>query len=230
MNKGVKILLILLSVFTGLCIIIGGLITLVLGDRNKEEDEIIPQANSSSIQYPQIDTSKVLLSDCYYQFIRISDSTSTIKWGSKGITNLFSDTTDNFFIEKDRISLKWANEKFISLGRGSGSDTWLNIILPLTKGADARIYENPMAVDKENGIIVFEHTFNECDTVLIAENILTGEKQIIGLDWKKCSSALNHYCIDSISVSKKQLYVEWTLPNKIDEPNKTDIKRVRLDL
>lgn len=196
----------------------------------KSENKLIKQTDAPVPRYPPIDTSKVLLIDSYYQFIRISDSTSTVKWGNKAFSNVHSDTMDNFFIEKDRISLKWANEKFIALGRGSGSDTWLNIILPLIKGSPARLYENPMAVDKENGIIVYEHAFDECDTVLIAENIVSGKKQAIGLNWKKCSSPINHYCIDSITVLKKQLYLEWTLPNKIVEPNKTEKKRVRLDI
>ncbi|MBP7478665.1 MAG: hypothetical protein KA797_09085 [Chitinophagales bacterium] len=207
---------------------------MVFGCQNQADKisvhELTPLTDYYLDQHPQIDTSKVLLSSSYYQFIRLTDSTSTIKWGNKVISNLFGDTIDNFFIEKDRINLKWANEKFIVLGRSGGSDTWFRIILPLTKGANAYFYENLMAMDKENGIVVIEHAFDDSDTVLIAENILTRKRQIIGLDWEKCSSAMNHYCIDSISISKKQLYVEWTLPNKIDEPNAKEIKRIRLDL
>ena len=195
-----------------------------------DEKKIANQISHSQKKYPLIDTSKVQLSDSYYQFIKITDSTSTIKWGNKSITNYVSDTTNNFYIEKDEINLKWSNGKFIALGRSTGSDTWFNIILPLTKNTDVKFYENPLTVDKENGIIVYEYYFEICDTILIAENIMTGKKQYIGAGWKKCSSVFNHYCIDSISVSKNQLYLEGTLPNNIDKPNKTEIKRIKLDL
>jgi hypothetical protein len=193
----------------------------------KSETEIVKQTTSLQRQYPQIDTDKIFISDSYYQFVRLTDSTSTVKWGNKSFSNFCKDTSDNFFFDKERIQLKWSNNKFIAIGRGAGSDTWFQIILPLTKDADLKIYENPLATDKDNDIIIYEYN---SDTVLVAENMTTGKKQIIGTNGKKCSSAFSHYCIDSISVSKKQLYIKWTLPNKIEEHNKTEIKRISLDI
>ena len=102
--------------------------------------------------------------------------------------------------------------------------------MPLTKGSDAKIFENCLAVDKDNGIVVYEYPNFNTDTILIAENILTGKKQAIGRQWKKCSSYFSHYCIDSIDVNKKRLYIEWVLPNKINEHNEVEIKNIKLDL
>ena len=112
--------------------------------------------------------------------------------------------------------------------RSTGSDTWLDIILPLTKNADLNYYENCLAVEKEKGIVVYEYPSE--DSILIAENISTKKKQIIGKNWLKCSSAFYHYCIDSISIKNNLLYIEWVVPNRIDKPNKKETKRIKLDV
>ncbi|MBK7957387.1 MAG: hypothetical protein IPK03_04320 [Bacteroidetes bacterium] len=52
--------------------------------------------------------------------------------------------------------------------------------ITFNKGANAYLYENLMAMDKENGIVVIEHAFDDSDTVLIAENILTRKDKLSG--------------------------------------------------
>lgn len=186
------------------------------------------QIKSVKIEYPTIDTTRVTISNNYYQFVRHTDSTSFIKWGNKTISNI-SSPFFNYYLD-EKVHLYWSNKKFISLLRSTGSDTWFTIILPLLTEQEPKFYENPMAFDKNNGIVVCEyHSWS--DTSLLGYNILTGKTQAFGLDWKKCGAAsFIHYCIDSISITNNILYVEWVLPNKIDSINKKEVKRLRLDL
>jgi hypothetical protein len=192
------------------------------------ETKKISVSDSSKKTFDKIDTSKKFDKDNYYQFVRSTDSTSLIKWGNKSVSNISNHTFDNWILN-DKIYLKWSNKRFITLTRSCGSDASLTIILPLIKGQDAKMYNNLLTVDKDNGIVVCEY-YSKSDTVLLAENVITGKKQSIGKDWEKCSSGFNHYCIDSINISNNMLYVEWTVPNYIDKPNKKVIKRIKLDL
>lgn len=185
----------------------------------------------SKVNYPSIDTTKTKLSDSYYQFIPATDSTSYIKWGNKSMDNISFKGHSNYLLSKGDITIKWFNNKFITLYRDGGSDTWLHIILPLVSGQDAKVYENPLAVDKDNGIIVYEYCFCDSDTILIAENIITNKKQPIINHSQKCSSSIAHYCIDNISISKGHLYFDWLPETKIDKTTvKKQIKRIKLDI
>lgn len=180
--------------------------------------------------FVQVDTTREVEGDLFYQFIQATDSTAFIKWGNRTITNTSKTDLFSAYLEKERISIRWFNSKFMVLARGTGSDTWIHIVLPLTKDADLKFYENCMAFDKENGIAVREW-YIESDTVLLAENIITGKKQALGKDWKKCGAAsFFHYCIDSISVTNKTLYVEWVLPHKIEKQTTKETKRIKLDV
>ncbi len=180
--------------------------------------------------FVRVDTSRVVESDLFYQFIQATDSTAYIKWGNHTFTNISKTGVYSAYLEKGRIYVRWLNEKFMVLGRGTGSDTWIDVVLPLKKDADLKFYDNCMAYDKENGIAVREWCC-QTDTVLLAENILTGKQQALGKDWKKCRAvSFVHYCIDSISVSNKILYVEWVLPHKLDGRTTKETKKIKLDL
>jgi hypothetical protein len=176
-----------------------------------------------------LDTSRQVEGEVFYQFIPVTDSTSRIKWGNKEISNISEEVIDNYFLTGDkRLNFQYANSKFIFFGRWRYSDTWCNIILPLKIGEDLRFYQNLMAVEKNRGFVVYEYP--DEDSILIAENILTKKQQVIGSGWAKCGSAFYHYCIDSISINNEMLYVEWILPNKVDKPNRKEIKRIKLNL
>jgi hypothetical protein len=181
-----------------------------------------------TIEYLTVDTTRETQGDLFYQFIQATDSTAFIKWGNKEITNISKTDLFSNYLSKEKIDIDWANKKFLTLGRGTGSDTWINIVLPLTKGADLKFYENCMVFDKENGIAVREW-YTGSDTVLLAENIMTGEKQAIGQDWKKEPISFYHYCIDSISISNNMLYVKWVLPNKLDDKATKEPKSIKLN-
>ncbi len=171
------------------------------------------------------DTSMHTEGDFFYQFIPVTDSTSRIKWGNQKVTNVSKEVIDNYLLTSKRLYLDWANSKFMWFGRTHFGDTWTNVVLPLKFGEDMRIYNNVMAVERNMGIVVYE--FPSEDSILIAENIITSKKQIIGSDWTKCGSAFYHYCIDSISINRNLLYVEWT---DVDDRNKKEYKKVKLNL
>lgn len=186
-------------------------------------------ASIQATEHTPVDTTKETKGELFYQFIQATDSTAFIKWGNKTITNISKTDLYSDYLSKDKIYIRWSNKKFLTLGRSTGSDTWVDIVLPLTKDADLKFYENCMAFDKYKGIAVREW-FAGSDTVLLAENIITGKKQAIGQDWKKEPISFFHYCIDSISVSNNILYVKWVLPNIIDEKNTKETKRIKLDI
>ena len=194
-----------------------------------EQTDTLTTRNENPL-FVQVDTVREVDGDLFYQFIQATDSTAYIKWGNHTFTNISKTTVYSAYLAKERIYIRWFNKKFMVLGRGTGSDTWIDIVLPLTKDADLKFYENCMAFDKENGITVREWCC-QTDTVLLAENITTGKQQALGKDWLKCGAvSFVHYCIDSISISNKILYVEWVLPHKIEEHNTKDTKRIKLDV
>jgi hypothetical protein len=195
-----------------------------LGEQSPKSSDIL----AVKAEYPSIDTARVLLSNNYYQFIRSTDSTSHIKWGNKTFSNISNKPVDNDLISKGGVTLKWYNDKFIALYRDSGSDTWLHILLPITKGQDVKIYENPLCYDREKGIVVYEYFFGTPDTILVAENILTNKRQYIVNKWTPCISGINHYCIDSIRVFNDQLYLEWFAAT--NGQGKLETKRIKLDI
>jgi hypothetical protein len=175
-----------------------------------------------------LDTTRQVENDVFYQFIPVTDSTSRIKWGNQKITNISRVIVDNYYLTDKRLYLEWSNDKFIFLGKWGYGDTWVNIILPLQPGEDLRFYQNIMAVEKNRGYVVYEYP--EEDSILIAENILTGKQQVVGSNWNTCGSIFYHYCIDSISIKNETLYVEWVPLNEEKKNKKKEIKRVKLNL
>ncbi|WP_148041714.1 hypothetical protein [Epilithonimonas hominis] len=161
-----------------------------------------------------------------FETIKVSDSASNIKWTNGKIVQLSSEPINDFYLD-EKTHIKWANNKFICLRHSNGSDTWTDIILPLDNN-NFKIIENALAYDRLNGIVVCET--DSANYKLFAENINSGKRLYIGSYWENCSSIFPHYCIDSISIKDKKLYVEWTLPNNIEKSAKKQIKKIRLNL
>lgn len=208
------------------------LLFILFGCNNQSDKEIITSQNKVSIPNANadklnIERSKIEIANNYYQFVFATDTTSFIKWGNDTFTNISTQEIDNYLLDKDKINLDWANKKFIVLKRNSGSDTWQHIVLQLKPKQEPIFYENSLAFDRENGLVVYESS-SVNDTILIAENIITKRKKYLGKNWTKCSSAIHHYCIDSISINNHKLYLEWVTPNYIDKPNKKEIKIINL--
>ena len=201
------------------------------GQKSIKENIVLNEKITNPKQYEcEIDTSIVKENDYFYQIVKVSDTSSYLKWGNKKNTFYCKTEIDNFYLEKERLHFKWKNSKFICLGRSCGSDTWINILLALKENTNPQIYENALAFDKENGIVICEGFIHE-DPPLIAENINTGEKEILGKNWTKCDvGSFYHYCIDSISVTNKELYVKWATPHKLEENPMFETKRIKLKI
>ncbi|MBL7790175.1 MAG: hypothetical protein JNL75_10145 [Chitinophagales bacterium] len=196
-----------------------------------KDSKVLNGKDPKSVQYEcEIDTSVIKEDDNFYQVIKLSDTSSYLKWGNKETTFYSKTEIDNFYLEKERLHFQWINKKFICLGRSSGSDIWLNIILPLKEDAKPKIYENALAFDKENGLVICEGFIHK-EAPLKAENIYTGETEILGKNWTKCDAcSFYHYCIDSISIKNRELYVKWATPHKLVEKPKFETKRVKLKI
>ena len=198
-------------------------------DNSVSNKEIVSKPNTATYHPVLVDTSKFIAGENYYRFVKGSMSSSFINWGNKDFeTTIWTPPIDNSVLN-DKVSLDWYNDKYIVLKMRTGSDTWYSIFLPLIKDAKELWFFNSLAVDKTSGIIVYPNKKN-ADTTLIIENIQTGQKQFTGIGWEKCSSAFIQYCIDSISISKKTLYIEWTTPNYIDKPNRKEVKRIKITI
>lgn len=164
--------------------------------------------------------------DYSFEKIEHTDSTSYIQWTDGNIFYRSSKPIDNFYID-EKTYIKWSNEKYICLRHSNGSDTWTDIILPFETN-NVKLIDNALAYDKLNGIVVFET--DSVDYKLFAEKIQSGKRDYFGKDWEKCSSVFPHYCVDSISLSNKNLYVEWITPNFSEKITKRQIKKIRLTL
>jgi hypothetical protein len=195
---------------------------------NKPEQKSAPNSPIITNTQTIIDTNLFVIDGSYYQFIPATDTTCYIKWGNTAVSNISSKAIGNWQVEYGEIGLQWSNDKFIGLCRGTGSDTWMDIILPLKSNEDVRFYENRLAIDEENGILVYEYPSE--DSIIIAENILTSKKQVLGKNWTPCSSFLYHYCIDSVSIVNKELYIEWVTPATMDVPNYKEFKQIKLNI
>lgn len=157
--------------------------------------------------------------------IKFSDSTSYIQWYDGNIFYRSSKPINNFYVD-EKTHIKWSNENYICLRHSNGSDTWTDIILPFNHN-NYRLIENALTYDKKNGIAVCET--DSANYKLFAENINSGRKQYFGNDWENCSSVFPHYCIDSINLADKDLYLEWISPNKTEKSTSKQIKKIRLN-
>lgn len=163
----------------------------------------------------------------FCEFIPASDSTYSIQWGDSSITYTSDLLLDEYLINPERIRINWHNDRFLSLKAGTGSDTWFEAILSKNDPSLGRIYWNTLAFDRDAGIAVYE--YGAKDSLLIAESFYTQEQLVIGQNWTRCGSTFSHYCIDSISISSRELYIEWAAPD-IYHSEVKEIIREKIDL
>jgi hypothetical protein len=90
-------------------------------------------------------------------------------------------------------------------------NSWFNVILPLDSQSKVSDIWNPMAYNKYYNLIAEE---GHGDTIVIIRNIKTGKYQAEIDSENTCQSPFNHYCIDSISILNKELYIKWAFPKK----------------
>lgn len=161
-----------------------------------------------------------------FEIVKETDSTSFIHWTDGRNTFSSSMPINNYYLDH-KTSLQWSNDQYMCLRHSNGSDTWTDLLLPFNSNR-VQWYENALAYDKVNGIVIYET--DSLPYKLVAENIIGNRKEFLGENWENCSSIFPHYCIDSIHIENKELYVNWTLPNKIDKPNKAEVQKIKLKL
>ncbi|GAB5416682.1 MAG: hypothetical protein Crog4KO_21710 [Crocinitomicaceae bacterium] len=163
--------------------------------------EIVEQNSLDSIVRIDDDTG------VFCEFSLASDSTYSIQWGDSVYRYMSDLLLDDYLVNPDRIHINWHNDNFLSIISGTGSDTWIEVVLTRKERSLGRIYWNTLAFDREEGIVFYEYPDN--DSTLIAEDFFTQEKLVIGKEWARCASAFPHYCIDSVQMRNGELYVEW---------------------
>lgn len=184
---------------------------------NESQDPSIPlQQVKGALEETEIQTSDLVwrvqhASGLFCEFIPATDSTLHIRWGDSAAVHEVDETIYSYLVNPEKLYIDWHNEQFISLRNGTGSDTWVDVVLMKEEPSLLRVYRNSLTFDKENGIVIYEYAMP--DSVIVAEDLVTGNKMVIGSDWKECGSAFPHYCIDSIHMNSGELYVEWVTPD-----------------
>ena len=156
----------------------------------------------------------------FYEIKSINKDSSQIIWGDSTFKN--SQNFENFFLDKDKIKTKWKNENFIILQRGTGSEAWINLILPIKKNEKLFQTDQVLAFDSINNTIVRQnYNSKKYPFQLIKLNNL--EKDSIRFETKNCESINIINCIDKVDFNEKALIINWTTPNKFEKNGKTEI-------
>lgn len=156
----------------------------------------------------------------FYKIKSVNKNYSQIIWGNSTFKN--SQNFENFVLDKDKIETKWKNENFIILQRGTGSDAWINLILPIKKNEKLLQTDQVLAFDSVNNIIVRQN-YNSEEYPFQLINLKNLEKDSIRFETKNCESINIINCIDKIDFNEKTLIINWTTPNKFKEKKKTEI-------
>jgi len=84
-----------------------------------------------------------------------------------------------------------------------------------------------LASDPNNNLLVYlgEPDYNS----FIIENLKSKTKQKVALS-QKCDETFLGYCIDSISINKKELYYKFAVTNNSDDSKKLTEYRVKIKL
>jgi hypothetical protein len=189
-------------------------------DQKTYPPKVIKSAEGEIPQHRlQVDTNKIYSGENFYQLIPVTDSTSRLKWGNKSANYTSPKVFENWMLS-EKMWLDWSNNKFIVLAFDMGNDSWYNVVLPFANGKGPEFFWRPIAFDHENGIIVSAYGVGP-DSILLATDVLTNKIQPVGKGWKTCQDTHGpHYCVDSVSIANKQLYVQWN----------GEVKRIKLSL
>lgn len=156
----------------------------------------------------------------FYEVKSINKDSSQIIWGNSIFKN--SQNFENFVLDKDKIKTKWKNENFIILQRETGSEAWINLILPIKKNEKLFQTDQVLAFDSINNIIVRQN-YNSEEYPFQLIKLNTFEKDSIRFKTKNCESVNIVNCIDKIDFNEKVLIINWTTPNKFEKNGKTEI-------
>ena len=156
----------------------------------------------------------------FYEIKPIDKMKSQLIWGNSEFKN--SQIFDNFILDKEKIHVEYKNNDFIILKRGTGSDAWINLILPIKKNAKVLEKDQILAFDSVKNIAIRQN-YNSEKFPFQLINLKTLEIDSIRFDTKNCESTNIIYCIDKIYFTENTLYINWTIPTKIDKKGKTEV-------
>jgi hypothetical protein len=147
-----------------------------------------------------------------------------IEYGNKNFKRFLPDKYDCDIADAHMPTLRWENKNFIGLGYGCGNPCSGIIVLPLNSNDNIKWFMYVLAYDFENNLIVY--LGNEDYDKLVIENLRNGKRRLINFE-DSCSSAFWEYCIDSISISDKELYYRIAEPNRFDKNKKLKEYRIK---
>lgn len=137
-----------------------------------------------------------------------TDSTCKIIWGNGKVTR--SDAEEVDFYIASKLHYQWENSNYLILKAGTGAGAWLNMVLPFDKSEKVKTFDNILCFDSVNNLVASQY-YN--DTVLVVQNLKTQQLQYIILNNSPCEAASNLYCIDSVAIKNKELYLKWATTN-----------------
>lgn len=156
----------------------------------------------------------------FYEIKAIDKMKSQLIWGNSEFKN--HQIFDNFILDKEKIHVEYKNNYFIILKRETGSDAWINIILPIKQKAKVIETDQILAFDSIKNLVVRQN-YNSEKFPFQLINLKTLEKDSIKFDTKHCESANIIYCIDKIYFAENTLFINWATPTKIDKKGKTEV-------
>ena len=146
----------------------------------------------------------------FVKYLRTSKDTYKIAWGNRHLLrtlSMYMDGAPNHFAHyKDESS------SVIILERGCGMPCWYAVILPLDSAKPSFEIEMPEAYDMRNNLIAYN---GYQDTIVWIENFHT--RQRVPILGNNCGSACNIYCVDSISVNNRELYLHYLTEYDFDK-------------
>ncbi|PIQ22147.1 MAG: hypothetical protein COW65_04850 [Cytophagales bacterium CG18_big_fil_WC_8_21_14_2_50_42_9] len=144
----------------------------------------------------------------FFLLNKASDSTCRITWGNNRVTRSGNEEIDIYLAR--RLHYQWENSQYLILKGGTGSGAWINMVLPFDKSDKVKTFENILCFDAEDNLVASQY-YN--DTILVVQNLKTDQKQYIVLEGTPCEAASNLYCIDSVGIKNKELYLKWATAN-----------------
>lgn len=163
--------------------------------------------------------------DNYFKLTIATDSTCKIEWGNKKIKR--ETKIDYHFHTARRFRFDWENENFLVLKAGTGTGAWFSLILPLDSATQESTIDNTLTKDEQRNLVVAEQPPGT-DTIMYILNLTTGQTQYIRDD-KKCET-FHHLCLDTVVLTKRELYYKWSTPHKYMDNPKTGERRLEIKI
>lgn len=167
----------------------------------------------------------VLANGFFVKYEQVTDTSYILRWGNEKIERNLPE------MEIEPLARNpWlieSNQSAMILEASCGSPCWHAYILPMDDKGEVQDIWYPLAWDLKNNLVVTVESEN--DTLLKISNFLSQTSTyVIG---SGCGSAFFGYCVDSISLIDRELYVRYFTEYEFDKPrNERKAKEVRLSI